>query len=285
MTTPSPTTSSESLGQTLISEKVVARIVSAAADSVPGTTRQTRSLDNITARRYPRFDVEVDNNAGTVFVEAYIAVLWPAPVTAVAARVRDTITAWVERLTHFSVSKVNVVTGPVIRQGDTITRDLIDAAPLSPNPTPITVRKICKQVEGSAPHPASQKVLTDVTVRKSAPAQAIWAPEVPAPRRLAQSASPLAHTAWTPQAPRGHKVFTPKAPQRHRPLTPQAPRHHNLAQPSARKIAVTQSISTAGARRGTAPITVRKLRPTIPVIVRRDMHLRTQGEKEVTGHE
>lgn len=274
MTTPSSTTSSESLGQTLISEKVVARIVSAAADSVPGTTRRTRSLDNITARRYPRFDVEVNQSTRTVFVEAYIAVLWPAPVTAVAAKVRDTITAWVERLTHFSVSKVNVVTGPVIHQGDTITRDLIDAAPLSPKPTPIEVHKNCTQVEVPTPHAGSPKVLTDVTVHKSATAQAIWTPEAPAPRRLAEVASPSAHRAWAPRAPRRHAV-----------LTPQAPRHLSLAQPSVRKVAVTRSISTAGARRGTAPITVRKVRPTIPVTVRRDMHLRAPGEKGVTEHE
>lgn len=283
MTTPSSTTSSESLGQTSISEKVVARIVSAAADSVPGTTRQTRSLDNITARRYPRFDVEVNEGAGTVFVEAYIAVLWPAPVTAVAAKVRDTITAWVERLTHFTVSRVNVVTGPVIRQGEGVTRDLIDAAPLSPTPTPITIHKTCELREVSGSGAGSQKVLTDVTVQKDSPAP--WTPEVPEPRRLAPVTSPSPHKAWTPQAPRSHRVVTPQVPSRHRPFQPQTPRRHGVVQPSARKVAVKAPISTTGARRGTAPITVRKLRPTVPVVINRGMHHGAQTEKGVPGHE
>ena len=60
-----------------ISERAVSRIVAGAAASVPGTTELARSL---AGRTYPRYDVIVDDAAGTCSVEAFIAVVWPSPV-------------------------------------------------------------------------------------------------------------------------------------------------------------------------------------------------------------
>lgn len=76
-----------------ISDRAVSRIVAAAAASVPGTVELGRSLDRPAGRSYPRYDVLVDNAARTCSIEAFIAVVWPSPVTAVAEAVRATVAA------------------------------------------------------------------------------------------------------------------------------------------------------------------------------------------------
>lgn len=117
-----------------ISDRAVARIVAAAAASVPGTTELGRSLERIAGRTYPRFDVLVDDTARTCSVEAYIAVTWPSPVTDVAEAVRSTISTWVREYTGLTVTTVNVVTGPVVAAPRVTT-----VAPTRPTLRPVTV--------------------------------------------------------------------------------------------------------------------------------------------------
>ena len=117
-----------------ISDRAVARIVAAATASVPGTTELGRSLERIAGRTYPRFDVLVDDAAGTCSVEAYIAVTWPSPVTDVAEAVRTTIGTWVRETTGLTVTGVNVVTGPVVPAPRVST-----VAPTRPTLRPVTV--------------------------------------------------------------------------------------------------------------------------------------------------
>lgn len=97
-----------------ISDRAVSRIVAAAAASVPGTVGLGRSLDRPTGRTYPRYDVIVDDLAGTCSVEAYIAVTWPSPITDVAEAVRDSIIAWIDDATGLKATHVNVVVGPIV---------------------------------------------------------------------------------------------------------------------------------------------------------------------------
>ena len=122
-----------------ISDRAVSRIVAAAAASVPGTVELGRSLDRPAGRSYPRYDVLVDNAARTCSIEAFIAVVWPSPVTAVAEAVRVTVAAWVADCTGLTVTRVNVVVGPVVR-GRPVTAELLDAHPRHPVLRPVTVR-------------------------------------------------------------------------------------------------------------------------------------------------
>ncbi|MDO5671171.1 MAG: Asp23/Gls24 family envelope stress response protein [Corynebacterium sp.] len=121
-----------------ISDRAVSRIVAAAAASVPGTTELGRSLVRLAGRTYPRYDVIVDDAAGTCSIEAFIAVIWPSPVTTVAEAVRRTVATWVEDMTGLKVTRVNVVVGPVI-PGVPVTAPLIDAHPAHPSLRPVTV--------------------------------------------------------------------------------------------------------------------------------------------------
>ena len=116
-----------------ISERAVSRIVAGAAASVPGTTGLTRSL---AGRTYPRYDVIVDDAAGTCSVEAFIAVVWPSPVTAVAESVRRTITDWVTDMTGLTVTHVNVVVGPVVPDVP-VTATAVAAHPPRPRLRPV----------------------------------------------------------------------------------------------------------------------------------------------------
>lgn len=117
-----------------ISERAVSRIVALAAASVPGTTELARSLSG---RTYPRYDVIVDDAAGTCSIEAFIAVVWPSPVTAVAESVRRTITDWVTDMTGLTVTHVNVVVGPVIPDVP-VTAYAVAAHPTRPRLRPVT---------------------------------------------------------------------------------------------------------------------------------------------------
>ncbi|HHU66408.1 Asp23/Gls24 family envelope stress response protein [Corynebacterium sp.] len=120
-----------------ITEKAVSRIVAVAAASVPGTTELGRSLERIAGRTYPRYDVIVDDTAGTCSIEAFIAVLWPSPVTAVAEAVRTTIAHAVEDMTGLTVTRVNVVVGPVVT-GRPVTAAHVAAHPTRPSLRPVT---------------------------------------------------------------------------------------------------------------------------------------------------
>lgn len=124
-------------GITRISERSVSRIVEAATLSVPGSVRADGGL---AGRSFPRFDVEVDDIAGIVSVEAFIAVSWPSPVTSVAESVRATIKDWIIGLTGLKPVAVNVITGPVVSNRRRVTQANLDAAPVAPVVTPVRVR-------------------------------------------------------------------------------------------------------------------------------------------------
>lgn len=126
------TSSNTAAGTVVLSERAVAKIVAAAAASVPGTTSLSRGLERIAGRSYPRYDVMIDDHAGSTTIEAFIAVSWPAPVTAVAEQVRSTIARWVTTMTGLRVEQVNVVVGPVVAGSQRVSREALAAAPTAP---------------------------------------------------------------------------------------------------------------------------------------------------------
>ncbi|AKK02262.1 Asp23/Gls24 family envelope stress response protein [Corynebacterium epidermidicanis] len=115
-----------------ISERAITRIVAAAVASVPGTISHSAGIDRLTGRKFPRYDVQLDELQGTVSIETFIAVTWPSPVVKVAEAVRDAVRMHVETFTGLTVSQVNVVVGPVVHTGLRVTADQLA---LSPPPT------------------------------------------------------------------------------------------------------------------------------------------------------
>lgn len=112
----------------------------------------------------------VDDTAGTVGIEMFIAVTWPSPVTAVAETVRGTVAETVRELTGLRVTRVNVVVGPVVT-GEHIrrvTRGQLEDLPRRPRPRPV-----------AAPPVRVRRPRTTVTV----PLRPVSAP---APPRLRQ---------------------------------------------------------------------------------------------------
>ncbi len=179
-------------GRVRITERALRRIVAAAADSVPGTKSLGRSLERIAGRTYPRYDVIIDDAAGTASVEAFIAVTWPSPVTEVAKAVRTTITDWVHGLTGLRVTQVNVVVGPVIsgEHVHRVTREQIDARPRLPKLRPVEAPPLRVRHPGAGPAPSP------VPVRVPDPA-----PLAPVTVTPLHPASPSARSRGGPRVP------------------------------------------------------------------------------------
>lgn len=122
--------------QTRISERAVTKIVAAATLSVPGTISTSSGMDRITGRSFPRFDVQLDHDADTATVEAFIAVSWPSPLLDVAETVRATIIDHMWTLAGIEVLVCNVVVGPVLASSRGVAADDVQVQPLTPLPIP-----------------------------------------------------------------------------------------------------------------------------------------------------
>lgn len=133
-----------------ISERAVTKIVAAATAAVPGTTGFTTGMGRLTGRGFPRFDVQLDHDADTATVEAFIAVTWPSPITEVAAAVRAAIIEHVRVYCGIEVLVCNVVVGPVIpakqrvQASDVILPEVTPLSVTVPAPLPldpVTIRR------------------------------------------------------------------------------------------------------------------------------------------------
>lgn len=146
-----------------ISDRAVSRIVAAATASVPGTIELGRSMERIAGRTYPRYDVIVDDAAGSCSIEAFIAVTWPAPITAVAEAVRDSIIAWVHDATGLEVTHVNVVVGPIV-----LGQRVSESLPTRPQLRAVSVPplRITHPVMKSTPLPLRPVTVTPMSGRK-----------------------------------------------------------------------------------------------------------------------
>ena len=100
-------------GTTEISVRTLERIVAQAIKAVPGTVTVDSKLAGIGGRGYPRSIVQSDPNARMTAVESTIAVVWPSPVTQVAAQTRAAIMSAISQFTGYSTTRVNVTVGHV----------------------------------------------------------------------------------------------------------------------------------------------------------------------------
>lgn len=204
-------------GRVHISERAVTRIVEAACASVPGTARVTRSLERL-SRSYPRFDVLLEpttpgsTEAGSVSVEAHIAVTWPSPAADVATAVRDTIIQWVEDLTGLYCTRVNVVVGTAVV--DNQQRSSLSSRP------PLSAETLAN----TNLHPP----ITPVKV----PMARVYVPETPAAPTLRQ----ISTSTSTPKLrPIRTAPELPLKPVRVVPLHPLSPAHDPAVQPGKQK--------------------------------------------------
>ncbi|MEZ2189823.1 Asp23/Gls24 family envelope stress response protein [Corynebacterium sp. CCM 9204] len=133
-----PEDDNPSRGWVKISEKTVTKIVRQAAASVPGTTEHSGGLD-VLGRGYPRFDVELDSNSDAVSIDAYVAVIWPSPVTRVAETVRTAIFDWIRDMTDIPVVRVNVTVGPIVPGGERVTEAELMSFDTTPPLRPVVV--------------------------------------------------------------------------------------------------------------------------------------------------
>ncbi|AKA95942.1 hypothetical protein [Corynebacterium ulcerans] len=88
-----------------ITDRALTKLAKAAVNSVSGTVRVPRRA----GRSLPRIDVRRDDPHSPPTVEAFIAVSWPSPVTAVAENVATAIAEWFSVYAGIQDAPVNVV--------------------------------------------------------------------------------------------------------------------------------------------------------------------------------
>lgn len=275
-------------GRVTISEKIVTKIATEAANAVPGTAQVTSGFDRLTGRGFPRIDVELTDDNSAATVEAFIATRWPSPSTAVAKAVRRTITEWVRDFTGIKVLRVNVVAGPVVNEpGERVTRSqLADgiAAPIRPI-----------EVADSAPvrsiQPTGTPKVRSVAQPKEHSARSVAAPlnhqalGVETPRTVTPIApgKPRMPHAWKPSAPKGHKAFKPKAPKEHRAYTPKVPKTMEPFVPKVpeeRKLAKVSIPTNRPLLHPTVPSRTSWTKPVV-IVQRPKVRKKTQPEEPV----
>ncbi|ARU45505.1 hypothetical protein [Corynebacterium silvaticum] len=89
----------------IITDRALTKLAKAAVHSVPGTVRVPRRA----GRSLPRIDVRRDDLHSIPTVEAFVAVTWPSPVTAVAENVAAAISEWFSSYAGIQGVPVNVV--------------------------------------------------------------------------------------------------------------------------------------------------------------------------------
>ncbi|WP_075691170.1 Asp23/Gls24 family envelope stress response protein [Corynebacterium sphenisci] len=207
-------------GRTAVDARALERIALAAIGAVPGTLGDAGGgLSKLTGRSLPRVDIGVDASGTVVTVDAEIAVAWPAPVGAVAARVRDTIITWFAEAAGVTANSVDVRVAeahpdPARRRVGAAELAGFDAAPGFAGPA-----------APARPAPARPKAT------RTTPVRAIAAPPPPAVRGIAAPAGLDGWTPATPAAPRPRRVTAPERPRVVPVRAPAAPRMRPVAAP------------------------------------------------------
>lgn len=95
-------------GETRISDRVVDRIVTAAADEIGRTAGTFRRILGIPMGHSDRPEAHADVNGDVVTARVSLAVRYPSPVREVAAEVREHVMKRVSELTGLRVAEVDV---------------------------------------------------------------------------------------------------------------------------------------------------------------------------------
>ena len=194
-------------GSTEASTRSLRRVVRQAALSVSGSVEHTSGLNRLTGRSYPR--VEVDSGRDRVSAEVHIAAAWPAPITQLAASVRNAIRDVLKAHTAAESIQVDVHVGAVV-PGPTVLDDValplpepVTSSRLTPRPAVVPSRHAA--TTPAAPRP-KQLHTPDV------PEQHFRSPRVPAPAKVASVSAPARTRVDVPSAPQRPPLLVPQAP-------------------------------------------------------------------------
>lgn len=225
--------------------KVLEKIATRAALSVPGVIRHSSGIGQLTGRRLPRVSVEMDPGGSAAVADIQIATAWPAPTVAVAQVTRETVGEWIEHSTGVPVLAVNVDVAAVVPEAEeTVTVTDLEAAPRTPEHTrvsatplkassPTVARQITEVTVPPTPEPrqpvhprAVESVqLMPVTVGRPEPARHVYAPT---PRPVLHPPTPTPVHATPVQPPRPTEVTHPVTPSAVPVMHPRSP--HGTAQ-------------------------------------------------------
>ncbi|MGI8578684.1 MAG: Asp23/Gls24 family envelope stress response protein [Nocardioidaceae bacterium] len=93
-------------GELVLQDKVVVRIAERAALDIRGVMRQSGRLSKVTGRDLPRVSATIAGSRARIRLE--VAVVWPQPLSKLAATVRDQVGQRVATLTGLQVDAVDV---------------------------------------------------------------------------------------------------------------------------------------------------------------------------------
>ncbi|WP_420099281.1 Asp23/Gls24 family envelope stress response protein [Corynebacterium sp.] len=227
---------------TSIELKVLEKIATRAALTVPGVIRHSSGIGQFTGRRLPRINVQMAPSGHAAVAEVQIATRWPAPTVAVAQVTRETVGEWIEHMTGVPVLAVNVDVAAVVPNADgaaSISVDDLIAAARTPELTRVTATPL------HATSPTTDRMVTDVVVPSApAPVQPVHPRPVESVRLRPVSASeprPAQHVhapeprpVLHPSAPtpvHARRVPTPVPPTVHRPRSPFSAAQPRLLEP------------------------------------------------------
>lgn len=125
-------------GHTHISERAINRIAAHAAGTVPGVVSTSGGIVKL-GGSYPRCAALVDRTTGRARLDVALAVSWPSPVSAVAARVRDAVRQEVEAATGLSAGVVNVSVEQVLHSAHRVSAEDLAQAPNHGVTIPVSV--------------------------------------------------------------------------------------------------------------------------------------------------
>lgn len=93
-------------GNLTVAHRVVRKVIEETARQVPGVAVRSGTLDTLRGLASPHADVRMTGGSATA--QLVVDALWPCELTAVAAKVRDTVLAETPRLTGVDVHTVDV---------------------------------------------------------------------------------------------------------------------------------------------------------------------------------
>lgn len=123
-------------GRLVIKDRAVARVVMAAAASVPGVTRSKGGLTLLVGRELPRADVSVGEDS--VAVNLYIGVLWPSRVAEVASAVHDCVAEALVTITGLPLHRMNVVITGTTTVDEPASAVIQDSSHITPGHLPLS---------------------------------------------------------------------------------------------------------------------------------------------------
>ncbi|MGJ0182157.1 Asp23/Gls24 family envelope stress response protein [Corynebacterium glyciniphilum] len=231
---------------TSIDMKVLEKIATRAALSVPGVVRHSSGIGQFTGRRLPRVSVQMDPGGSAAVADIQIATSWPAPTVAVAQVTREAVGEWIEHSTGVPVLAVNVDVAAVVPGTDeTVTVAGLAATPRTPEYTrvsatplrassPTVTRQITEVAVPATPQPrqpvhppaVTSRQLMPVTAGRPEPARHVSAPT---PRAAQQPSLPAPVHVTSVQPPAPPEVRHPVTPPATPVMRPRSP--HSAAQP------------------------------------------------------